>query len=246
MRYVLMAAVRDRLFLSLILLVAVGACLALFLGSAAFIEGDQFSLVFAASGLRFAGVVGLVLFIVFHVRRSFDSKDVDFLLSRPISRTGFIISHGVAFSILALVVVATIGFAVYMVNPGAFKAGHILWLVSLAMEFTIVASASLFFSMVLSSAVASSMAVFGFYVLARLMGQLLGIAGLGDTAPVLGVVMNIISMVIPRLDLMAQSSWLIYSNSAHEVGYGFVVLQGLLYSALLNGAAIIDLRRRQF
>jgi hypothetical protein len=245
-RYVLMAAVRDRLILSLMLMIVVGACLSLFLGSAALIEGDQFALVFAASGLRFAGVAGLVLFIVFYMRRSFDNKDIEFLLSRPLSRMEFILSHAVAFAALAMLVAAAIGFAVYMVNPWAFKAGHILWIISLAMEFTIMTSAALFFSMVLSSAAGSALAVFGLYILARLMGQLLGVAGMGDTSHTLSALMNIVSMVIPRLDLMAQSSWLIYSDAVQEIGYGFVLMQGFLYSALLTGAAIIDLRRRQF
>ena len=63
--YVLKAAIRDRLFLSLIVLVLVGVSLSIFLGGAAIVESNRFSLVFAASGLRLAGVMGLVLFIVF-------------------------------------------------------------------------------------------------------------------------------------------------------------------------------------
>lgn len=245
-RYVLMSALRDRLFLSLALLMVVGACLSLFLGSSALIEGDQFTLVFAAAGLRLAGVAGLVVFIVFHMRRSFDSKDVDFLLSRPISREGFILSHAVAFSILALAMAAAIGFAVFIVNPPAFGEGHVFWAISLAMELMIVAGAALFFSMVLSSAAGGVFAVLGLYVLARLMGQLLGIAGISDTIQALRVIMNIVSMVVPRLDLMAQSSWLVYPDAGREIGYGFVLAQGILYSGLLIVAAMIDLRRRQF
>ena len=42
--YILTAAIRDRLFLSLMLLVVVGVCLSVFLGSSAITEKDQFSL----------------------------------------------------------------------------------------------------------------------------------------------------------------------------------------------------------
>lgn len=247
-RYIIMSAIRDRLILSLIVVVLVGASLSLFLGSSAMIESDQFSLVFASGGLRLAAMAGLVLFVVFHVRRSFDTKDVDFLLSRPISRTGFILSHSVAFSLIAAVIAAAVSAAVCMVSPGAINDGYAIWAVSLMVEMIIMANAALFFSMVVSSAAGSALAVFGLYVLSRLMGQLLGIADIPDDMflyPVLRAGMNIVSMVVPRLDLMAQTSWLIYPDRI-STGYGFIVLQGVLYTGLLVTAALVDLRRRQF
>lgn len=248
-RYVLMAALRDRLVISLGLFVIVGACLSIFLGSAALIEFDQFSRVFAAGGLRFAGVVGLVLFVVFHIRRSFDNRDVDFLLSRPLSRTGFLLSHAIAFTILAVFLSLAIGVAILVVSPGVLGIGHALWILSLTVEFIIIVNTALFFSMVLTSAAGSAMAVFGLYVLARLMGQLLGIAGKqGDSffSPIFEGVMNMVSMVVPRLDLMAQTTWLIYPDSIGEVNFTFVIFQGLIYTGLIICAALIDLRRRQF
>lgn len=248
-RYVLMAALRDRLFLSLVLMLLVGAALALFLGSGAMVEADRFSLVFAAGGLRFAGVAGLALFAVFHMRRAFDSKDIDFLLSRPLSRTGFILSHALAFSMLAAGLGLTTGLVLLAINPAAAGAGSFLWIASFVAELVIVVNAALFFAMVISSASGGVLAVFGLYVLARLMGQLLGIAATeGDMRgwEILRAAMDAISMVVPRLDLMAQTSWLVYPDTATGIGYGFILAQAAVYVALLVCAAVIDLRRRQF
>lgn len=248
-RYVLMAALRDRLVISLMLMVVVGACLSIFLGTGALIEDDQFALVFAAAGLRFTAVIGLVLFVVFHIRRSFDNKDVEFLLSRPIGRTSFILSHALAFTILALTMTVAIGLAMCLVAPAGIGWGHLLWLVSLFMELMIIVNSALFFSMVLSSASSSAMAVFGLYILSRLMGQLLGITDHDQEAvfaPLLNGAMNLISMVVPRLDLLAQTSWIIYPDSITGVGYGFVIAQGIFYAGLLIVAALVDLRHRQF
>lgn len=248
-RYVLMAALRDRLILSLNLLMVVGSALSIFLGTGALMEDDQFALVFAAAGLRFASVIGLVLFVVFYIRRAFDNKDVESLLSRPLSRTSFIISHSVAFSALALALTASVAVAICLIIPAAVGPGHALWLLSLLMELIIIANAALFFSMVLPSASSSAMAVLGLYILSRLMGQLLGIVQHEPDrfmAPVLGTIMNFVSMLVPRLDLMAQTSWMIYPDSIQDIGYGFVLGQGALYTALLVTAAVIDLRRRQF
>ena len=248
-RYVLMSALRDRLILSLVLMVMTGTALAVFLGAPALIEGGQFSVVFAAGGLRFAGVAGLVLFVVTHMRRSFESRDIDFLLARPLSRTGFILSHALAFTFIAVLIGGAITLAVMAASLGNIGDGTGLWAVSFMVELIIMAQAALFFSMVVTSTAGGTMAVFGLYILARLMGQLLGIASAGAMMHGFAVLQNgmyVISMVVPRLDLMAQTSWLVYPDAAGGIGYGFIVLQGLVYSALLIVATMIDLRRRQF
>ena len=248
-RYVLMAALRDRLLLSLILVFVLGGALALFLGSSAVVEPEQFSIVLAGGGLRFAGVVGLTLFIVFHMRRSFDNKDVEFLLSRPITRMGFILSHAVAFSILAIVLALAAGVSVCAMSFHHLGAGQGLWVFSLVMEYMIVANVALFFSMVVTSATGGAMAVFGLYVLGRLMGELLGDARASNGlafSHVLSPVMNVVSMIVPRIDLFAQTSWLVYPDAATSVGYALIAVQGLFFSGLAVCAALVDLHRRQF
>lgn len=247
-RYVLMAAVRDRLILSLLLVIVLGSCLSIFLGSAAVVESRQFALVYTAGGLRFTGIFGLVLFVVFHIRRSFENKDVEFLLSRPISRTSFILSHAAAFSILAVALSLAITFIVLVFSGGKIGVGHELWIFSLIMEYLIIVNSALFFSMVVPTASGSALAVLGLYVLAHLIGDLLGDARTFQTpaSVILDPVMNVVSMVVPRLDLMAQTTWLVYPDGGHNVGFSFILAQGVFYCGLLICAALIDLRRRQF
>jgi len=247
-KYVLTAAFRDKLVLSLFLLVLVGASLATFLGSSAVTESDQFTVVFASGGLRIAAILGLVMFIVFHMRRSFETKDVDYLLTRPISRISFLLSHAIAFSLLAIMFAVFVSAAVYFLGGATIESGFYIWSFSLMIEFMIMANAALFFAMVLPNAAASAMAVFALYLLSRLIGQLLGIVETGLDLPgfiYLSYLMQFISLVIPRLDLMAQTSWLIYGPS-ENIGYLFIALQGLVYSALLVTASLVDLVKRQF
>jgi hypothetical protein len=247
-KYVIKAAVHDRLVISMFSLIVVATSLSIFMASSAVTETDQFALVFAAGGLRMTSVVGLVLFVVFHMRRSFDTKDVEYLLSRPISRVSFIISHAVAFSFIAFIMAIIVIAAVVIVSPNAFSMGHILWGASLIAEFIIIVNVALFFSMVLTAATSGALAVLALYVLGRLMGQLLGIIESGIDAANLEIFSNIfklISMVIPRLDLMAQTSWLIYEPDG-TVGYLFIVIQLVVFSSLVICASIVDLVRRQF
>jgi ABC-type transport system involved in multi-copper enzyme maturation permease subunit len=266
-KFVLTAAFRDRLLLTLLLMIATGAAIAVFLGAATITEKESFALVFGASGLRFLGVAGIVLFSCFYTRRCFETKEVEFLLSRPLSRMTFLISHATAFALLAVFIAVVVSLAVFFLGRPQMD-GLALWMLSIAVEFGIMAAVALFFSMVLSSAAGSALATFGLYVLARLMGTLLGIA---QKAPdnvyfaALNNAMEIISVLIPRLDLMGQTSWLVYGvGGSGGIGYvenaghfayrlvetlglgGFMVTQGALSCLLLLSAAAFDFLRREF
>lgn len=247
-KYVLTAAFRDRLILSLIIMLLLGSSLSVFLGSGAVTEKDYFSIVFAAGGLRFLGVIGLVLFVVFFIRRSFEGRDIEYLLSRPIGRVQFLMSYAGAFSILALALTLAQGLCLYIIGPHLFGGGHVLWLASILVENIIMVNTALFFSMFLTSAASATMATLGFYVLARMMGQILGIIDQGPkfyNLEILETAMQVISSITPRLDLMGQTSWLLY-GPAGDISYSFVFVQGIVFAALVLMASMIDLVRRQF
>lgn len=266
-KYVLTAALRDKLVITLVGMILMGASLGVFLGSATITEGDSFAAVFGSGGLRFLGVVGIVLFVSFYMRRSFETKEVEFLLSRPISRMAFLISHALAFILISFAVTALILAAVYLTGR-PHMGGFLVWGLSIAAEGAIMATAALFFSMVLSSAAGSALATLGLYVLARLMGTLLGISKVPPENilfAVLNNVMELVSIVIPRLDLMGQTSWLIYGvdgtggfgllrgagayaeRMIEVIGpAGFVGFQGVVFVGLLIAAAAYDFVRREF
>ena len=252
-RYVLMAAVRDRLLWAMLIVSILGVCLSIFSASAAIIEQGQFVLTYMASGLRIILLMGLTLFTVFFVRRSFDSRDVEFLLTRPLSRRNFVFSQSLAFSLLALACGVFLSLVIAALSS-RYEAiqGLFLWSFGVTFEFILIANVAFFFAMILSSPVSAGMATFGFYILARLMGQLLsivhhgGAAGLPDiVGKTLGLIMQLISVFIPRLDLMAQTSWLIYGGG--EINdWLFIVMQSAAFLALITLATYFDLKRRQF
>lgn len=252
--YAIKATVRDRLILSLLLMMVLGTSLSVFLSSAAISEQDQFLAVFASASLRILGAVGLILFISFYMRRSFDNRDVDYLLSRPISRPCFILSHATAFTILAVLLAAATSLCVGGLITGnaglkPWGAGFQLWSVSIVTEFIIIANAAFFFAMVLPSAAAGALASLGLYVFARLIGQFLGIVdatGHTQMYTLLGKILDVVSIIVPRLDLMGQTSWLVYGPGTDAVGFAFVLIQGAVFTLLVILAAMVDLVRRQF
>ena len=62
---------------------------------------------------------------------------------------------------------------------------------------------------------------------------------------VVGRIMEAISIVVPRLDLFGQTSWLIYGVGG-EIGFAVIALQGLVYAPLIIAAAVFDMQRWQF
>ena len=266
-KYVLTAALRDKLMVTLVLMILMWAAVAVFMGSASITEGESFALVMGAGGLRFMGVMGVVLFCCFYIRRSFESKEVEFLLSRPISRLSFLCSHALAFSILSFFI-ATVITAVTSILGRPDTTGLFVWGASLVVEFSMMAVAALFFSMVLSSAAGSALATLGLYALSRMVGTLLGILNHPPANlffAIIGNVMKLISIATPRLDMMGQTTWLVYGVSSernikflpqaseyaqwmtqHLGLTGFIGVQGIVFVGLLLAAAAHDFLRRQF
>lgn len=250
-RYALKAALRDKMVWGLLAIFVVGACLSFFSGSAAAIEQDQFVVAYMGGGLRILALIGLSLFVVFFVRRSYDSRDIEFLLTRPVSRGAFVLSLSAAFSTLAFVCGTFLALILSLLSMHyGEQDGIVLWSIGVTFELMIVCNVAFFFAMVLSSPVTAGLGVLGFYVLSRLMGGLLSIAlhpamATSDGMKLVIGVTKVVSLIIPRFDLMAQTSWLIYGGP-RLWDWVFVVVQAAIFLTLVISATIIDLRRKQF
>lgn len=247
-RYILMAAFRDRFLYALAGIIVLISSLSVFFGSSALTEQDQFLRSFAAFGFRLFGVAGLVLFIINYIRRAFEGRDIEYLLSRPMGRVQFVLTHVAAFSTLAAFSAFLFGAIIMLMEIGRLGPPDFLWWASLAVEFIIMANVAMFFALVMRSATACMMVVFAFYMLARLMGEILGILHQTADSGMMGGLakaMEVISFFIPRLDLMAQSKWLLYGVQP-EISLPFVIGQGVIFCVMVVCAAVFDMRRRQF
>ena len=248
-KYILTAALKDRLFLGLLVVIAVAISVSIFLGSSALTEKDQFSLVFAAGGLRIAGLMTLILFTVFYIRKSFETRDVEYLLSRPLSRFQFLVAHNIAISLLASFMALLVTVALFLMPSNSKDIEDFgMWGISIWVEYIIVANVALFFALMLSSAVISALAVMAFYVLSRLIGGILGIVtssyDIGSMI-VLEKIMLLVSIFIPRLDLMGQTSWLVYGDAQINDLF-FALTQGVVFCGFVFAISLWDLKRKQF
>ncbi len=246
-RYILLCALRDRLFVGLIAGIMLACLVATFFGNAAFLENKEMMLTIAASVSRFIIVVGTIVFICFQVRSHFDNKELDVMLTRPVTRDAVVLSYMLGFGFVATLLCIPIIIIIALIEPMNWH-GFALWAISLIFESWIVVAISLFCAMVLKSAVLSVMSALGFYVLARMMilfimsSQYLG----GGIGIMLGKkILNVIAVIMPRLDFFAKSEWLIYGIKTTDA-WQWVFLQLFICVPLLLLATTVDFRKKQF
>ncbi|MCC7167427.1 MAG: hypothetical protein IT565_07635 [Rhodospirillales bacterium] len=251
--YVLLTTLRDRLFLALFLVVLLGDLISGYLGRSAFAEGQAMTLAFAGTAARLALVFGLLVFVAYHVRRLAESREIETMLTRPIGREGFVLAYGGGLAVVTvLLVLPLVVLLALFFRPGL--EGLLAWGLSLLLEGLVVMALALFAALALESAIAAVMTGGAIYVLARLMPAFVDIAnarthvGAEETAFDIfaRTAINLLSILMPRLDLFSQTGWLVHGLPADGAALRPVLVQAAIYLPLLFLAAMFDLRRKRF
>jgi Cu-processing system permease protein len=246
MRFVLITALRDRLFASLFVLLAILLSLSVYLGGAAVTEAGETSLVYAAGSARVLVTLGLAVFVAFHTERLHETRDVEALLSRPITRNTFVFSYWLAIGVIAVLTLLPLIVVIFAFQRSF--AGAAAWSLTVLLESLVVVAFAIFAGLSFSRAIPTIFATVGFYALARLVGFFLGISeGTARTGinRIANPMMEYLGYLLPRLDLAGQTQWLVYGLDG-AANVSFIVIQSLIYVILLLTAAMFDLRRRQF
>lgn len=249
-RYILICALRDKLFTGLIAGIVICTFISSMLGSTAFLEEQAMSLTYAGAAARMVLTVGLIVFCCFHVRTALDTREVEVMLSRPVSRPALVFAYWLGFAVISLVHVFSATMVLTALGP-LDTHGFIVWCISLLLETWFVVAMALFASLALKSAVSSVMACLGFYLLSRMMAYFVMAADSIYPGPqqyflLIGkYVLKAIAAIMPRLDMFAKTEWLVYGMSSANEWHLFA-LQTLIFVPLLLIAAMIDFRRKQF
>lgn len=247
-RYILITALRDWLFIGLLAGILVATAVSATLGSTAFIEEKEMTLTFASASARLILMAGLIVFVCFHIRNAFDTKEIDVILSRPISRSSVVLSYWLGFSFVGLLLTLPIIAIIALIGVNDF-AGFVGWAASLILEMGLVVALALFASFTMRSAVTSVLGCMGFYVLSRMMAFFVftSNSGMFNDPKFIGLkwALQAISTLLPRLDFFGKSDWLVYGlNSTQD--WQVYVLQAVIFVPLLLVATQIDFRRKQF
>lgn len=243
-RYILLTAQRDRLFFALAISILASVTLAIFLGSNTVTEQSETSMVFAASVLRAVLVLGLTIFTAFSISRFFENREIDLMLVRPVSRSSFVFSFWIGFSMVALLFVIFSSAIIFLFSNPNLQ-GFFFWSLSLLLETMTVLALTMASALILRSAVSSVLLSLGFYILSRLGGFIMLIVNKPGSHGFENDVFYVISSIIPRLDFFAKTEWLVYGVGETGEIIRFM-LQAAAFIALLLAIAIYDFKRKEF
>jgi ABC-type transport system involved in multi-copper enzyme maturation permease subunit len=244
-RLILLEALRVRLGWIVGISLAAAFGLAQFIDHVSLMESQLIQTSILAAALRFCSAFIVIMFVVTSMVRESNDKVTELLLSLPSSRTHFVVGKSAGYVLVALIVAVSQAIPLSLIAPGK---GLALWTASLMIELAIVAVASLFCVLSLTQTVSAIAATTAFYLLARSIGTIQLIAegtgaqsaSLGDK--VINSVVAIVTLMVPSLDRMTQSSWLFESPDLQILAP--IALQGGLYALLLSAASLFDINRK--
>ncbi len=250
-RYVLLTALRDWLFIGIIGALVVTGFISYFMGSTVLVEKQEITSSFTAGSSRVVLIIGMIVFVCFHVRRAFENKEIDLMLSRPISREQFVVSYWLGFSVVATIIVAALSLFI-MSFYGFNYNGLSYWALTMELEILIVIAFAVFSSIILRSSVSAVLLCFGFYAISRMIGFFSYVLEKKPSSDMLSFdfyaqkIIWLTSFLLPRLDLFCQSKWLIYGVEIKGILLFTPVFQAAIYIPLLLTLAAIDFKRKQF
>ena len=246
-RYVVIEAVRNRLFGLMLIGVTGVFALGEFIGGLAITETSAIQGSAVAFVLRFAAVFLLSLYVITGVIREFNERSIEMLLALPAPRYVYYAGKLCGYLLLALIMAGVACLPLFLyAGPGQVM----LWSFSLFCELAIVTALCLFFLFTLGQVTAVFCAVAAFYFLARSMAsmQLIShsaILASGSIAQaIMQQVLDLIAVFLPQLDGFTQTDWLVYGGGMQQIPA--IVAQTVIYVGLLSAAALFDLYRRNF
>jgi len=249
LKYILKNGLRDRLYLGLFISIATAFAVSIFLGTTMLVEQNQSAIVYSLATTRTILSIGMILFVCININRAFENKEIEFILSKSISREKFILGYLFGFFIanfLILLPITALVFLVFSIN----KIGTLFWFLTTLSENLIIISFAILSSLILKNSFSAILASFGFYAISRLMGMfVMAIDIPEDYSSIkqggLASVLKILSVLFPRLDLFSQSSWAIYGIKDNVVLL-IILFQSIIYLSLMIFMAFHDFKKKQF
>ncbi len=246
-RFSFLEAMRNRLFLLALAGIICVLGLAEFVSELAITESRQIVSSMLSALIRLFCVFIIGLFVITSVVREFNDKGFDYILALPHSRYVYYLGKLLGFSLLSVVVVLCVSLIMLVY---ATPLAVLIWCLSLTLELMLVVALSLLFVFTFRQITAAFSAVVAFYLLARAMQtiQLISEAPILETNTISQHFMNnlldLIGLILPRLDLFARTEWLVYTSVDFSVLSSNVV-QAVIYILFLSACSAFDLYRME-
>lgn len=222
----------------------VAAGLGFFLGELALTEIAEFRVTMMAALLRPTAVFLLVTFVVTSVLRERAERRLEMSLAMAVPPLVWTLGRLLGIVLLAGALAALAG--VVLLAAAQLPMETALWAGTLLLELCVVGAFALFAASSMGQLTSALGVTLAFYLVARALAAVLfmfdGHTHDASTTLMLNV-LEVLSLVMPRLDLHAHSGWLL-EGGAEPALAGRLALASLVYLLLLVAATAFDLRRR--
>lgn len=247
-KYTLIEAVRNRLFALMVISLICIFGLVQFIGELAITETQQIQSAIMGLILRLLGVFLISLFVISGITREFHDKTIETIISLPVPRHVYFTGKYLGFFYLVLIVSILLGLPLLLYSE---PLQVLVWLLSLICELIIVTGLCLLCTFTLERIPVTFITVMAFYLLARSINiiQLMSRSPIVESPALsqkfINSLIDIIDYILPELDYFTQTEWLVYST-ADLADLSVILIQTVIYAALLSGAALFDLYRKNF
>jgi len=247
--YILKNGLRDRLYLGLFIVLTISLAISVFLGSTMMVESNISSIIFGLAISRTVVSLGMILFVCINISRAFDNKEIEFILSKSISREQFVIGYLGGFFVASILIISPLTLLIAVIYKINYL-GLFYWFISTLLENLIVICFAVLSSLILKNSFSAILASLGFYAISRLMGMFVMTIDFTDEVSKanhgdLGMALKILSIIFPRLDLYSQSSWPVYGDWNDSILL-IILFQSLIYLPLLIFMSFHDFKKKQF
>ncbi len=246
--HTILAAKRDMLFRGNLIAILIATGFGFFMGSNALAEASEMKVVYSAYLARLIVMLCMMIFVCFHIKRLFENREVEMMITKPISRAKIIIGFFAGFCILLIPIVLLVAVLLFSISNNF---GLFLWCISFLFEAITVVSFTLFFALFIESPVFSLLLSISVYVMSRIIGSFIAYIHIGARInewfifqSFVEIGIKIISVFMPRLDFCAKSAWLLGNIDYTMFFYG--IAQCVVYSALLLVSSIFEFNRKNF
>ncbi len=247
-KFTTIEAMRNRLVLLLLVIIALSFALIEFVGDLAITEHRVTQLALLAAFLRLCGVVLVALYVVSSALRELQDKTLEMILAMAIHRSQYYFGKLLGYLLLAVLISLVFGSLLLLYAP--FQS-VLIWSASLFFELMIVAALSLVMLFSFKQAPVALAGVLMIYTAARVTTSLYLMAK-NPVVPQTGAAqqfmrgfIEILSWLLPDLHRFTQTSWL--TSAVHDWALLLPVIgQTLIYVGLLSGVALFDFYRKNF
>ena len=243
--FTLLEAIRCRLLIAVMAVVAVAFILAEFLGELSITETRPAQASVTASLLRVFSICATCLFVISSVLRELDDKGLELVLSLPLPRHAYLFGKLTGFAGFSLCVAILAALPLFLYAP-AVAVG--CWMLSLFCEQLLLACFSLLCLLVFANVTLAFTSAMAFYLLSRSMEALRLLSATpvlvsdADSQVFMNFLVNALALLLPDLHAFTRSAWLAYGVDAGAVRT--VLIQTLVYLPVLLSAGLFDLYRK--